>query len=167
MIEELHNKDYVNRILLNETYRGFLKQNEEKEEERIFCHHDLSHFLDVARIGMILNLEEGYGLSQEVVYAAALLHDIGRWKQYEDGEDHASVSARLCGQILRECGADEETIDVIRSAIASHRDASVKEEKSLRGLLYRADKLSRPCFGCKAEAECNWKADKKNKELIL
>ncbi len=164
---ELHKNNYVNQILQNETYLGYLKQNEEKEADRIFCHHDLSHFLDVARIGMILNLEEGYGLSQELVYAAALLHDIGRWKQYEDGEDHAAVSARLCGSILRGCGVSLDETDLIRQAIASHRDGSVKEEKSLRGLLYRADKLSRPCFGCKAEKDCNWKEDKKNQSLVI
>ncbi|MCR5283815.1 MAG: HD domain-containing protein [Lachnospiraceae bacterium] len=158
--------NYVNQILQNETYRGYLKQNEEKERERIFCHHDLAHFLDVARIGMIINLEEGYGLPQEFVYAAALLHDIGRWKQYEDGEDHAAVSARLCGPILTACQVPEDEADLIRGAIASHRDAAVRDEKSLRGLLYRADKLSRPCFGCRAEGACNWKADKKNRELI-
>ena len=158
--------NYVNRILENDTYKSYLLQNEEKEKDRVFCHHDLSHFLDVARIGMILNLEDAYGLSQEMIYAAALLHDIGRWKQYEDGEDHALVSARLCPKILTECGFSQEQTDTIREAIASHRDASVKEEKSLRGLLYRADKLSRPCFGCKAEKACNWKAEKKNLQLL-
>ena len=40
----------------------------------------MAHFLDVARIGTIIALEEGLKLDWEWIYAAALLHDceIGR-----------------------------------------------------------------------------------------
>ena len=34
------------------------------------------------------------------------------------------------------------------------------------GLLYRADKDSRPCFSCEAEADCNWKGSKKNLKIL-
>ena len=51
-------------------------------------------------------------------------------------------------------------------AILQHRNESVKEEKNLRGVLYRADKASRACFACKAEPECNWKDDKKNRSVV-
>jgi len=149
----------------NPDYHRYLEETAKWEEKRIFCHHDTVHFLNVARIGWILNLEEGFGLKKELIYAAALLHDIGRFKQYEDGSDHAVVSAALAEPILAECGFDETERIIITEAVASHRTKEIADERSLKGILYRADKLSRECYFCKAEPECDWKGDKKNKVL--
>lgn len=44
----------------------------------------MSHLLDVARIAYIRNLEKGYGFRKDVIYAAAVLHDIGKALQYEE-----------------------------------------------------------------------------------
>lgn len=158
--------DRVNRILNNVRYLKYLAQNERAEEEREFCRHDMGHFLDVARLMMILNAEETQAEKPELLYAAALLHDIGRHIQYADGTPHEQASARLAEPILTECGFDNKETDVIINAILHHRDVSVQNEKSLRGLLYRADKLSRPCYACKAEPQCDWKAEKKNLRLL-
>lgn len=158
--------DRIQQILHNEKYREHLKRIETCETDRVFCHHDMAHFLDVARIGMILNQKEGYGLDDEIIYAASLMHDIGRWQQYETGRDHAIVSSELAPAILEECGFPDDEQERIASAIATHRKKEVIAQKNLNGLLYRADKLSRPCFSCKQEKNCNWKDDKKNKELI-
>lgn len=49
------------------------------EKDRIFCRHTMEHFLDVARLMYLYNLEEHAGLDKELIYAAALLHDIGRY----------------------------------------------------------------------------------------
>lgn len=157
----------INRILKNDLYQEYLAKNNQAEASRRFCHHNMGHFLDVARIAMILNLEEGYGQKKEIIYAAALLHDIGRWMQYEDGTPHEEASVRLAPEILSDCGFWGEESDRILAAIGNHRNAEIKGEKSLSGLLYRADKLSRACFACEMEKECNWKNDKKNLELIL
>ena len=72
-------------ILHNPRYRECVEKNRKYEEERIFCRHDMSHFLDVARLSWIENLEKGLGIEKELIYAAALLHDCGRFRQYEDG----------------------------------------------------------------------------------
>lgn len=157
----------VNRILSDPVYREYIEKNKKAEKDRIFCHHDIGHFLDVARIAVILNLKEGYGIDEQLIYAAALLHDIGRWKQYETGEDHAAVSALLAGPILSSCGFFDEDSDLIISAISTHRDKNVKDDKTLNGLLYRADKLSRACFSCDAKKLCDWKKDKKNLTLKI
>ena len=111
-------------------------------------------------------MTEVYGQDAELIYAAALLHDIGRHIQYETGEDHALVSARMAPAILKDCGFMQEEAEQIVSAIATHRLAEVRDRKDLNGLLYRADKLSRPCYCCKQESACNWKGDKKNRQLI-
>ncbi|QSX08526.1 HD domain-containing protein [Alkalibacter rhizosphaerae] len=143
----------VNKILSHSTYNALLERIKELEQERIFCKHDLVHFLDVCRIGWILSLEEEQALEKEVVYASGLLHDVGRWSQYETGEDHALASARECVKILKDCSFTDDEIKKIQDAIIRHR----KEPRSKEGLpsiLYRADKLSRRCFACDAIGAC-------------
>lgn len=173
----------VNRILRNPIYRKALQKNKEAEKERRYCHHDMAHFLDVARIAMLLAAKEQIVAAKEqllpiseekelhafedLVYAAALVHDIGRYRQYEDGTPHEEASAALAADILLDSGFNEKETHVIIDAVRSHRDAGIAEEKSLRGLLYRADKLSRACFACPAQGDCNWSAEKKNMRLVL
>ena len=155
----------IDRILNHDLFLQCLGLNEQAENDRIFCHHDMVHFLDVARIAMILNLEEGLDIPKDIIYAAALLHDIGRHIQYADGTPHEEASAKLAPEILKECGYSDKETHVIISSIETHRNPAVAEEASLNSILYRADKASRPCFACKAEKECNWKNDKKNKSI--
>ena len=49
----------IDKILNHELFIDNLEKNQAAEAERCFCRHDMTHFLDVARIGMILNLKEG------------------------------------------------------------------------------------------------------------
>ncbi len=157
----------VNKILADSFYQSYLEKNNQAEAERRFCRHNIGHFLDVARLALILNEQDCYGQEQEIVYAAALLHDIGRWMQYKDGTPHEKAGCMLAPEILKSCDFTKEEADRILKAIADHRNAEIKEEKSLSGLLYRADKLSRACFACEMEQECDWKNKKKNLKLIL
>lgn len=154
--------DRIDRILRHDGFRYHLNANIEAERDRVFCRHDMVHFLDVARIGEIINLEMQTGIDRERIYAAALLHDLGKHIQYENGTPHELASARIAPQILEECGFDPEETEDIVAAIRSHRDVQIAEEPDLRGILYRADKASRACFACKSETECNWKGEKKN-----
>lgn len=152
----------VDRIIRNEIFLENLRKNEAAEVDRPFCRHAMVHFLDVCRLAWIFVLEEGLDLSKDVVYAAGLLHDIGKHRQYLDGTPHEIASSEIAPKILEECGYSEKETAVIISAISTHRDASIAQNRDLNGILYRADKKSRSCFDCKAEAECNWKGDKKN-----
>lgn len=158
--------DRIQQILMHPAYQRYLAANRKMEADRRFCRHDMGHFLDVARIARIINLEEGFGTTTELIYAAALLHDIGRYLQYQNGTPHEIASARLAPEILRDCGFSEKEAEEILAAILSHRDESVAGEVSLRGLLYRADKASRACFACSAEQECNWKDGRKNLRIV-
>lgn len=157
----------VNQILENELYRKCYKKIEKCEKKREFCRHNMVHFMDVARIAYIYNLEEQLDIKKDVVYAAALLHDIGRFKQYEDKTPHEKASLKYAPVILKESGYSKEESEVILEAIAQHRNKEVAKEHSFRGIFYRADKASRACFSCKSEAECNWKNEKKNLELLV
>ena len=86
----------VNRIWRHRTYQECLEKIRAHEETREFCRHTPEHFLDVARLTYILALEEGIqaGL-KELIYAAGLLHDIGRHLQYEKGIPHQTASAEI------------------------------------------------------------------------
>lgn len=155
----------IDKILNHDLFKECLKKTYAFEEERIFCRHNMEHFLSVARIAQILNLKQKLHIKKAYVYAAALLHDVGRFRQYEDGTPHEKAGGVLAPQILKDCGFTEDETEGIVRAILSHRDSSVEEEKSLRGILYRADKLSRSCYVCPVESECDWKNDKKNLTL--
>ncbi len=155
----------ANRILTNQTYKSCLSKIEAFERTRVFCGHCMTHFLDVARLAYLFNLEEQLGIDKELIYAAALLHDVGRFVQYENGTPHQIAGLPLAEKILSECGFSTEEKQEILRAIENHRNSEIQQEKSLTGLLYRADKMSRSCFGCQAEPECNWSNQKKN--LVL
>lgn len=155
----------INQIIKNETFQQNYKKIEECEKERIFCKHDMVHFLDVARIGEIINLKEQINVDEEMIYAAALLHDIGRHEQYLNGTPHEIASVPIAEKILDKCGFNEKETCVILKAIDNHRTKEIQNERNLSGILYRADKLSRACFSCQSEKECNWKNEKKNMEL--
>jgi len=134
------------------------------EKNRKFCTHGLSHFLDVARIAALLNKGE---LDIEIIYAAALLHDIGRGQQYEAEKPHEQASAELAEIILKDCGFCNEVIEEIVYAILCHNKENDKDISELGRLLYMADKASRNCFMCAAIDECKWPKNKKNKTIIF
>ena len=156
----------VNEIVNNHQYRKHLQQIEEAEANRCFCLHNMGHFLDVARIAMVMNLEEQLNIDKELIYATGLLHDIGRHIQYADGTPHDIASADIAPSILRDCNFQKEEIMLIIDAISSHRNPHIMEEKTLRGIIYKADKLSRACFACDMELQCNWDNKKKNLKVV-
>ena len=157
--------DRINRIVSHPLWRETVKDIQELEKTRIFCGHNVAHFMDVARLCEIENLRDQLGISREMIYAAALLHDIGRAKQYREGIPHDVAGAALAEEILRDCGFDEAEIREITGAISRHRSRETGEKQDLAGLLYRADKAARLCRFCEAQAECNWSPEKKN--LVL
>ena len=120
---------------------------------------------DEQKIAALMNAEEQLGIDKELIYATALLHDIGRHVQYADGTPHEIASAKLAPEILRETGFTAWEQEEILRAIREHRNAEIAEERSLAGIIYRADKASRACFACDVEKLCDWKAEKKNLEI--
>ena len=147
--------DRVNAILRHPSFTAALERIAELEKDRLFCKHGMDHLLDVARLAYIFCFESGQKTDREALYAAALLHDIGRWRQYEDGTPHEQESARTAAIVLPECGFSKSEISLILDAILSHRTHS-GEKTGFAGYIYRADKLSRRCFECAARRDCDW-----------
>ncbi len=152
------------------------------EGDRIFCRHGLSHLLDVARIAWILNLERGCGLHRDVVYAAALLHDIGRAAQYQTGEPHDEAGVRIASEILdglpRGLRFDAFERAAILAAVGGHRGSRIgcpggpdggegHAPHALSRLIKEADDRSRACYACAAREACYWPEERKNLSIDI
>lgn len=151
--------DRIEKILTHSLYRECLEKLTQTEESRLYCKHNLTHFLDTARIAYIYCLENNLPLNREIIYAAALLHDTAALMI----RPARAVPVELAAQILPECGFEPEDISLITTAIAAHRDKNASS--ALGKILYTADKKSRSCFACTAKDTCNWPTDKKNKTI--
>ncbi len=157
--------DRINQICSHPRWTQSVEEIRRLEQDRIFCKHDTVHFLDVARIAWIENLETGLGIPKEEIYAAALLHDIGRRLQYTTGVPHEQASAVEAESILKDCGFSREEQERIIAAILQHSDQKTRTAEGLPGLIYRADKASRPCLFCDARMKCKWGEEKRNSTL--
>ena len=145
----------VRRLIADPDYQLCLAENTQREALRPYCRHDFNHLLDVARIAWILCLERGLAFGQAIVYAAALLHDIGRFMQYDDPSiDHAVASRDLACPLLARHGYSVEEIALIGEAILSHRLPPAEVLLPLGQLLAEADDLSRLCSHCAAHEQC-------------
>lgn len=154
-------------ILKDERYLKCLSDIEELEKNRIFCKHNLSHFISVARIATIIWHEEGgrNSLKRDIIYAAGLLHDIGRAEEYMKGTPHEEAGAIIAGEILQSSGYEDKEIEMITRAISAHRIKDDNDIDYLGQIISKADKLSRECFACSASDMCKWSKEKKNKNL--
>lgn len=173
--------DKVNEILQNALYQETLNRLLNYEKERVFCKHDMAHFLDVARIGYIWSFELGLKIDKGFIYGFALLHDIGRALEYETGEPHDKASVRLAEEILKQTSYREYEIKSILWAIEHHRhqqtlddiklDEAILEAnpdiEAFAELMRKADKASRQCYSCQARSECYWDDSKKNMSIII
>lgn len=154
-------------LLVNDPlYREYLQRNFDEEKDSQYCMHDFRHHLDVARITYIMVLEQNdlnyfireSGLSgklaaKEVIYAAGLTHDIGKWYEYQTGVDHASYGAKLGRALLPRVYFNPNEVDIICRAIFEHRNISV-DMSFLGERLHRADNLSRVCLDCEFSHQC-------------
>ncbi|MEA1960117.1 MAG: HD domain-containing protein [Bacillota bacterium] len=153
-------------LLKDALYTDYIERNTQEEEGMVYCQHDLHHHIDVARIAYILVLEHNdfnYFVKEanlssklaakEIIYAAGLLHDIGKWKEYQSGADHAAFGARLAHDILPRVFFNPNEIEIICRAIYEHRNIS-KDMSFLGERIHRADNLSRVCSQCDQHHHC-------------
>lgn len=159
-------------IICHKDYNTYIDKIEKYEKDRIFCKHNRKHFLDVCRISYLMYLENeevqrkvpySKDRVKEFLYAAGLLHDVGRWKEYEEGVSHEIAGATLAESILEDCGFTREEREVILQLILAHRKKEDTGVEDLSDIFSHADKKSRECFWCSAKQECHWKEERKNK----
>lgn len=135
------------RLLQDERYKSYLKRLEDFESDRVFCRHNLEHFVSVARIAYIHALEncllnesgtlccdaekveisklgkESYRflISKDLIYFTSLLHDIGRVFEYEKGISHDEASAEIAMKFLEKSTFNEAQKKLILDCIKEHR----------------------------------------------
>ena len=156
----------TDKIFNNKLYREHLDEIAKLESDRIFCRHDMDHFIDVAHLMVMICADEGIDIKRDVIYAAALLHDIGRRKQYTEGIRHEAASAEIAHRILIDAGFDDEECAEIMEAIRQHGNENVADGKDLKAVLYRADKMSRKCYMCKAIDKCHKAPEKRIMSIV-
>ncbi len=157
--------DCLQKIWEHPLYQEHYRKLQKLERERELCCHTLEHFLDVARLTYIYALEEGLSVSRKVIYAAGLLHDIGKDLQYTDGIPHEESSAQIAARILPDCEVSREEPEIIVDLILTHRKKKKACKARLNELFYKADKGSRNCLICPASSQCSWSDEKKNLKI--
>ncbi|MGL4607160.1 MAG: HD domain-containing protein [Eubacteriaceae bacterium] len=152
----------TNRLFENKDYQSYLNRIHFHEKNRAFCKHNLSHFLDVARIATIKSREAPLSLTRDLIYTTALLHDIGRFQQYEDKTPHEIASHKLATGLIQTLDFSGDEKKIILEAIINHRNPNTE---GFNRIFYESDKLSRSCFGCIEEQNCHWSKEKKNLKI--
>lgn len=156
----------IKRIMEHPLFIECIEKNKMAEVNRRFCHHDISHLFAVANRMYLGCLEKKLGYHKDVVYAIGLLHDIGRFVEYETGTSHDIASVSFARPILEACDFNEDEITEISNAILGHRGTGKqKDENDLSTLLYIADKSSRLCSLCDMYESCNWSEEKKRMHI--
>ncbi|MFZ5633960.1 MAG: HD domain-containing protein [Bacillota bacterium] len=158
--------DRIERIKTDPLYVECLALNGDRERDRRFCRHDFQHMLSVSQISYKIisdtgNLDyfarterlPGSARAVEVIRAAGLLHDMGRWRQYDTGEDHALAGSRMARSVLERAGFIKREIETATRAIREHRRGG-PGTSYLGRVICLADDLSRPCETCGARFEC-------------
>lgn len=84
--------------------------------------HDFEHVLRVLKIAM--KIAQAEGADQDIVHAAALLHDSRGAMPSVDGGDrmgHHLASAEFAGEVLSQAGWEQAAIEKVQHCIRAHR----------------------------------------------
>jgi uncharacterized protein len=102
--------------------------------------HGLDHIQRVVSLCEVIGREENADMT--VLLPAAILHDIARPIETQEGVPHEEAGAQMAERYLRSIAYDEETIRNITHAIRTHRYRSVRKPETLEArILSDADKL--------------------------
>ena len=168
---------YTEKLLEHPKYLALMQEIHKWEEERIYCHHELEHALDVCRIAWIMYLEyhaadvvdkELLEEKKDIFYLTGLLHDVGRTAQYAEDRDHTSAGASISEEILEELAIPQQTKEEILMTIRRHSGRHFSQFKAdfLGHYITLADQFSRNCFACQAQDTCKWDREERNKTII-
>jgi len=156
--------EVTNRILCDTEYQNLISLLSVQEKDRVFCHHDMEHFLNVARICCLICEKNKIYVNPDIIYSAALLHDIGRTIEYTSGESHHIAGKSIAEKILERTGCSDEFRQTVIELITEHRVYDIND-LSLKSIFSLADKKSRLCFMCDSRDECYWPDEKKNMNI--
>ena len=88
-------------------------------------------------------LAEKLDADKEVVELGAYLHDYGQAKHPDCLQEHHTTGVKLAGELLVECGYDQELITHVQECIRTHRGSLDLKPQSLEAhILTNADAMS-------------------------
>ncbi|MDD6193938.1 MAG: HD domain-containing protein [Lachnospiraceae bacterium] len=168
-------KEQIDRLLQHPIYRARLECLQELEQDRIYCGHNLEHFMAVGRIAEQVAAANRLLLSKEVIWGAALLHDMGRVEQYQQGISHEKASEAFAREILFSLNWEASDIDVVCEAVSSHGHRQCAQDRwermselvSLTEVISFADQFSRKCYQCTVADTCKWTEEEKIKRVYF
>jgi len=82
-----------------------------------------SHSVRDYELAKALALEDGVSLDEDVLFAAAYLHDMAAfapWDREQEGIDHADEAARIVDSVLQGTDFPMSKIEAVRGAIRTH-----------------------------------------------
>jgi hypothetical protein len=102
-----------------------------------------THSLRDYKLATTLAREDGVALDDDVLYAAAMLHDMAAfapWDREKDGIDHADEGAHVAAKVLADAGFPRQKLPAVQGAIITHMfDREPKGPEAL--YLHDADAL--------------------------
>jgi uncharacterized protein len=106
-----------------------------------FISHDFSHTERVYNLA--IKIAEKENADMDIVQAAALLHDVGRFRETDDNKKcHAEESADMAPEILRNINFPENKIAAVLHCIKVHRySKGLKAETKEAEIVQDADRL--------------------------
>jgi len=120
-------------INLNENLKNYVEENIFPQYEKNDKAHGIIHIKEVIRRAFELNTTLNLGLNDNMIYAIAACHDLGK---YIDHENHEKIAADI---FLKDENMkkffDEEEIKIIKEAIEDHRSSFNDMPRSIYGKL--------------------------------
>jgi uncharacterized protein len=114
------------------------------KKELSSSHHDIEHIERVYNLCLHLAKHES-NADLEILKTAALLHDIARFKEFQDKTgkiEHATLGAEMAEETLKTLGYSREKIDKIKHCIIVHRYRRNRKPRTIEAkILFDADKL--------------------------
>lgn len=86
----------------------------------------LNHSLRTYAFGLALGLVDGRHVDRELLFTAALLHDVGLASGTGDGADFTLASASLARRVANDVGLPRRGADIIMTAITLHHSPDVR-----------------------------------------
>ncbi|QHQ62265.1 HD domain-containing protein [Anaerocolumna sedimenticola] len=129
----MHNKVLNKKIcLLAEEYM--------RNHMKLDSSHDINHVYRV--LFMAMDIVQSEVADAEIVYLAAVLHDVGRRYESEQNRSHAAIGADMAYEFLINSKYDRRRALWISECIRSHRQSDNVEPTTIEGkILFDADKL--------------------------
>jgi uncharacterized protein len=134
--------DEVNMNIINEKLKKYIEENIFPQYEKNDKAHGIVHIKEVIRRAFELNTTLNLGLNDNMIYAIAACHDLGK---YIDHENHEKIAAEIFikDENMKNFFNDEER-KIIKEAIEDHRSSFINMPRNIYGkLISSADRNTR------------------------